>query len=104
VQFFGEFRREVFLQCVLFYFSVLGSPVRRGDEEHPECLAIKDSPAGIKAALAAATEIVAVTTDLTRQKFRDANLLDRSHVVDDPRALPTVVRHLISVHGQPLGG
>jgi hypothetical protein len=44
-----------------------------------------------------------VTTDLTRQKFRDTNLLDHYHVVDDPRALPAVVRHLISVHGQPHG-
>ena len=57
-----------------------------------------------KAALAAGTEIVAVTTDLTRQKFRDTNLLDRSHVVDDPSMLPKVVRHLISVHGEPPGG
>jgi len=69
-----------------------------------ECLAIEDSPAGVKAAQAAGAEIVAVTTDLTRQKFRDTSLLDRSHVVDDPRALPKVVRHLISVRGQPPGG
>jgi beta-phosphoglucomutase len=69
-----------------------------------DCLAIEDSPAGVKAALAAGTEIGAVTTDLTRQKFRDTNLLDRSHIVDDPRTLPTVVRRLISAHGQPLDG
>jgi beta-phosphoglucomutase len=69
-----------------------------------ECLAIEDSPAGVEAALAAGAEIVAVTTDLTRQKFRDTDLLDRSHVVDDPRTLPKVVRRLISAHGQPLGG
>jgi beta-phosphoglucomutase-like phosphatase (HAD superfamily) len=68
-----------------------------------ECLAIEDSPAGVRAALAAGTEIVAVTTDLTRQKFRDTDLLDRSHVVDDPRTLPKVVRQLIIVHGQPPG-
>ena len=54
--------------------------------------------------MAAGTEIVAVTTDLTRQKFRNTNLLDRSHIVDNLCALPAVVRHLISVHGQPLGG
>jgi beta-phosphoglucomutase len=58
------------------------------------CLAIEDSPAGIRAALAAGAQAIAVTTDLTRQKFRDSDVLDRSHVVDDPLDLPALVRHL----------
>jgi beta-phosphoglucomutase len=62
--------------------------------EPGECLAIEDSPTGIKAALAAGAEAIAVTTDLTRPKFRDSELLDRSHVVDDPRDLPSLVRRL----------
>ena len=64
-----------------------------------ECLAIEDSPAGVKAALAAGMEAIAVTTELTRQKFRDTDLLDRQWVVDDPRTLPTVVRRRLSSDG-----
>jgi beta-phosphoglucomutase-like phosphatase (HAD superfamily) len=62
--------------------------------EPGECLAIEDSPAGIRAALAAGAQAIAVTTELTRQKFRDADVLDRTHVVDDPRVLPALVRRL----------
>jgi HAD superfamily hydrolase (TIGR01509 family) len=69
-----------------------------------ECLAVEDSPAGVRAALAAGTEVVAVTTDLTRQKFRDADLLDRCHVVDDPHTLPEVVRRIIGARGRLPGG
>jgi beta-phosphoglucomutase len=48
-----------------------------------------------------AMEVIAVTTRLTRQKFRDTDLLDRSHVVDDPRTLPEVVHRLIGAAGKP---
>jgi HAD superfamily hydrolase (TIGR01509 family) len=64
--------------------------------ESGECLAIEDSPVGIEAAQAAGARAIAVTTDLTRQKFRDSDVLDRSHVVDDPKDLPVLVRHLIA--------
>lgn len=67
--------------------------------EPGECLAIEDSPAGIEAALAAGAQAIAVTTDLTRKKFRDTDLLDRSHVVDDPRTLPALIRRLTDSGG-----
>jgi beta-phosphoglucomutase-like phosphatase (HAD superfamily) len=68
-----------------------------------DCLVIEDSPAGGVAALAAGRDASAVTTALTRQKFRGTDLLDRSHIVDDPRTPSTVVRQLIIVHGRPPG-
>jgi hypothetical protein len=74
----------------------------RGDTEHERRVHI----AGLRVtALAAGTEIVAATTTaLTRQKFRETNLLDRINVVDDPRTPPAMVRHLISAHAHFLGG
>jgi beta-phosphoglucomutase len=71
--------------------------------EPGECLAIEDSPAGIEAALAAGAQAVAVTTELTRQKFRDSDVLDRSHVVDDPQDLPALVRRLTGRDADGLG-
>ncbi len=66
--------------------------------EPGECLAIEDSPAGVRAALAAGTNVIAVTTPLTRQKFRDTAILDRCWVVEDPATLPAVVQQRIDAH------
>ncbi len=64
-----------------------------------EFLAIEDSPAGVAAALAAGMAIVAVTTTLTRPKFREGDVLDRRWVVDDPGTLRDVVRRRIEDAG-----
>ena len=73
--------------------------VRELGVEPGECLATEDFPAGIETALAAGAQAIAVTTDLTRRKFRDKDLLDRSHVVDNPRTLAALVRRLTGCRG-----
>jgi hypothetical protein len=63
--------------------------IERGGKEDERRVHI----AGLRGpALAVGTEIVVVTTDLTRQTFRETNLLDRINVVDDPRTPPATVR------------
>ncbi len=62
----------------------------------PECLVIEDSPPGVQAARAAGMAVIAVTTPLTRQQFRDHDLLDRRWVVDNPETLQAVMRERLA--------
>ena len=61
------------------------------------CLVIEDSPTGVKAALAAGMHCIAVTTDLTRDAFRQQPLLPAEQMVDEPTQLMTAVARMLKL-------
>ncbi|MFQ5658368.1 MAG: HAD family hydrolase [Candidatus Methylomirabilales bacterium] len=61
------------------------SACRLLDMSPTECLAIEDSPTGVRAALAAGIETLAVATPFTRQGLHATHLLPRRCVVEEPQ-------------------
>ena len=67
---------------------------------HQQSLAIEDSPAGVRAALAGDLRCIVVTTPFTRKKIHEQDLLEDRWVIDDPGRLPEMVRGMIEGSGQ----
>ncbi len=64
-----------------------------------EFLVIEDSTAGVRAALAAGTSVVAVPTRITTKKLRASGLLEPRWMVEDPKMLHEVVRRRVEEAG-----
>lgn len=71
--------------------DALGVP--RGD-----CVAVEDSPSGVRAARAAGLRVVVATTEFTREKFRQDPVVEPGWVVDDPVHLSATVWKRLRAH------
>lgn len=64
-----------------------------------ECLAIEDSTAGVRAALAAGITTIGVATPFTRAALQEAKLLPVSCFVEEPEMLVSSVERCLQRHG-----
>ena len=85
---------------ILKAISYAKAAVELGDEGFTENDVIEDSLTGVKAALAAGMQCIAVTTDITRKNIHASNLLEKQWIVDDPANLKTVAKRYISLFSQ----
>lgn len=57
-----------------------------------ECLVIEDSPSGVKSAVRAGANVIAVATPFTKESLRKLDVMDPQYLVEDPptQLIPTV--------------
>ncbi len=67
-----------------------------------DCLVIEDSASGVKAAIAAGTGCIAVTTELTQEGVHKMGLLEERWIVDSPPELLRVVKLYLAERNEPM--
>ena len=65
-----------------------------------DCIAIEDSPNGVRAAVSAEMNVVALATPFTIAGLHSSQVLEHAWVVHDPEALADVVRERIAEHNR----
>ena len=67
-----------------------------------DSLAIEDSPSGVRAALSAGVNVIAVATPFTQEALHAMNLLPEERIVDVPEELPRILNDFMQSqkHGE----
>ena len=65
-----------------------------------DCLVLEDSPTGVRAGVAAGTNVIAVATPFTVSGLHTSGVLEHAWVVHDPANLLEVVRRRIAEHNR----
>ncbi len=63
------------------------------------CLALEDSPSGVKAAIRSGAHTIAVTTPFTRKRLHQSGLLPDNQIVDTPQELMDAVEMIMRREG-----
>ena len=67
-----------------------------------ECMALEDSPTGVRAAVDAGMNVIAMATPFTIAGIHASEVLDHAWVVHEPEQMPEVVRQCIEEHNREM--
>ena len=71
---------------------------QRFDLPPEECLVVEDSPNGVRAAVAAGTNVIAFATPFTKKGLHDSQVLDHDWILHESDKLLDMVRRIIREH------